>query len=183
LSGSLNPAYITMDSNKGVTATFTEIPPVNVFGKTTIGKTKNVLPVGYVVACRFQAPEDGIATLISAYIHGRYQNGLVKVMIYSDVDGAPGNLLFESEEITLSSIWDWHDFAVNCNIEGGGYYWFAVFASVEMEMRMDAGLKKQQATAWGWTYPNVPSTFNGVYGPKYAAKVSSIYVTYIPSAA
>jgi hypothetical protein len=169
-------------TNTATLTTTSAIQPA-VFGKTTIGATTNSVPVGYAFACRFQAPKNGTATLISAYIHGRYQSGRVEVMIYSDVNGAPGSLLFQSAEITLSSSWSWHNFTVNYNLEAGKYYWLAVFASVELQFRSDVGLTKQQAVAWGWTYPTVPSKFNANHGPSYASKADSIFITYTPSSA
>jgi hypothetical protein len=148
-----------------------------VFGKTTIGANQNGLPMEYVIACRFQAPENGIATQISAYVRG-YQSGSVKTAIYSDVNGAVGTLLFESSQINLQSTWSWHNFSANYHIQAEKFYWFAVFPSVQSEFRYDSGLTNQQAAAWGWSYPNVPSTFNGVYGPSYASNADSIYITY-----
>jgi hypothetical protein len=158
--------------------TTTTVTQSTVFGRTIIGANLNTVPVGYAVACKFQSPADGTATKISAYIRGKYQSGYVKAMIYSDVNGQIGILLFESSQITLQTAWAWHNFTVNYHIQSGGYYWFAIFASVESQFRYDAGQANQQAAAWGWSYPTVPQNFNGIYGPMYASNVDSSFVTY-----
>jgi hypothetical protein len=172
-------SYYTSTPTQWLTTT-SPIQPV-IFGKTTIGASTDTVPVGYVWAVRFQAPGDGRATRISAYIHGKYQSGLVKAMIYSDANGEIGSLLAESNEITLSTTWMWHNFTVNYNIQAGKYYWFAVYASVEAQYRYDTGLTNQEAYAWGWTYPTVPVNFDGVYGPGYMNKEPSVFVTYTPN--
>ena len=43
LIGTVNPEYLTMDSNKSVTVTFTEI-----YKKTTVGGTIGEIPLGFV---------------------------------------------------------------------------------------------------------------------------------------
>jgi hypothetical protein len=103
-------------------------------------------------------------------------------MIYSDANGQPGRLLFESGQIALSTNWAWYNFSVNCNIQSGQYYWFVIFSSVESQFTFDAGATNQQAAAWGWVFPNVPTNFNGIYGPIYANNADSIYITYSPQA-
>jgi hypothetical protein len=174
-----------VDSNWNSTVTQTLVTtattPTAVFGKTTVGANINTMPSWYAVACRVQAPTDGTATQISAYIKGKYQSGFVKTMIYADNNGVPGSLLLESSQITLLSSWTWHNFSVNYSIQAGKYYWFAIFASVESQFTHDAGQTNQQAAAWGWVYPNVPANFNGVHGPAYASNVDSIFITYTPN--
>jgi hypothetical protein len=162
---------------------FPPVPPSQsaVFGKKSVGASTDTVPVGYVFACRFPAPENGVATMISAYVKGRYQNGLVKVLIYSDVGGSIGSLLYESSQTTLLSTWAWHNFSISYSVQAGKYYWFTIFCSIESQYRYDAGLAKQQAVAWGWVFPSAPTNFNGVYGPSYSNKAVSIYVTYTPS--
>jgi hypothetical protein len=162
------------------TFTTTAAAQTAVFGKTSIGASPNTLPIGYVIACRFQAPANGTATQISAYIHGKYGAGQSEAMIYSDINGTPGSLLFESGQIALSTNWAWYNFSVNYKIQSGQYYWFAIFSSVEAQFTFDAGATKQQAAAWGWAFPSVPTNFNGIYGPIYANDADSIYVTYSP---
>jgi len=177
-SGSVNTT-VTMNGPVSVTASFTSSAPA-VFGKTTVGASTNTLPVGYVVACRFQAPTDGTATMVSAYVRARYQSGFAKIVVYSDNAGQAGNLLFESNQTSLSTGWAWQNFSINYKLQAGKYYWFTIFTSVESQFVYDAGETNQQAVAWGWSYPSVPAAFNGMYGPSYANRVASIYVTYTP---
>ena len=172
--------YGNWNSTNTQTLTTTKQTQPIPFGKTTIGLSTQTVPAGYVYADRLQAPGNGMATTISAYIKGKYQSGYVKALIYSDVGGAPGTLLYQSSQITLSTQWGWHNFTIDCNLQAGNYYWFTIFASVESQYKYDAGLTNQEAVAWGWTYPNVPTNFNGIYGPFYLNDAPSIYVTYIP---
>jgi hypothetical protein len=156
------------------------VQPTN-FGKTTIGASTTSVPVSYVVATRFQAPQSGTAVSVSSYIRGKYTTGLAKVLIYSDNNGAPGDLLYTSADITLLSSWAWHNFTVNYSLQAGTTYWFAVITSVESQLAYDTGSTNQLAVAWGWSYPNIPTKYNSIYGPSYANLAASTYVTYLPS--
>lgn len=180
---SSNYTYIGATSLSKWEYFFPRTPPAqsSTFGKKTIGGSTGTVPVGYVFSCRFQAPENGLATMISAYIKGRYQSGSVKALIYSDNKGTTGSLLYESNQITLRSTWAWHNFSIGgYQLQAGTYYWFAIFSSVESQYKYASGLAKQQAVAWGWVYPNALARFNGAYGPNYSSKVDSIYVAYTP---
>lgn len=67
------------------------------------------------------------------------------------------------------------------SVEAGKYYWFAIFASVDLQYAFDAGEPNQLAAAWGWVYPNNPVEFSGVYGPAYFDVEVSIYITHTPA--
>jgi flagellar hook assembly protein FlgD len=172
-----NDTESNWNSTQMQTLTTTVQAQSGVFGKTTMGPSLGGDPGGYVEACRFQAPANGTITRISAYIRGD-GSGLAKAMIYSDVSGKVGTLLFESGQITLSSSLSWHNFSANYQIQSGSYYWFAVFPSVAYQIGYDAGQTRQEAYAWGWTYPQVITDFSGKSGPLYEDVVLSIYVTY-----
>jgi hypothetical protein len=96
--------------------------------------------------------------------------GKMKVAIYTDSNGGPGNFLVGSNEITNpSSGWVTFTLTTSQPITSGTYYWLAVWANASYTPRGQAagGTARYITTTYG-TWPNV---LNGTKGP-YATKDS-----------
>jgi len=103
------------------------------FGVTTYSSVLTLNPMGYILAGRYNIPTNGrvIGLSSSFMVTGTPQ---ARMAIYSDNGGAPGTLLAQSANVTVTTTgwneFDTHDFPVTA-----GYYWLAITSTTGVAQR------------------------------------------------
>jgi aryl-phospho-beta-D-glucosidase BglC (GH1 family) len=149
------------------------------FGDTKVETQIDEMPTGWISAIKFTAPEDGTVSKLTYYCSG-VSVGKTKCFVYnSDSHGSPNQLIASSNEVGVTTVGMWRDYAVPpFDVVAGATYWLAFMGNVKLHTPIASG----EANQWSWTgsgalvYPNAPSSFVEGGFTNYKA---SIYVTYI----
>ncbi len=89
---------------------------------------------GYVDACRFQAPEDGVSTRLEILTWTSTKGSTFRLAIYDDEDGHPKNRLWEGTDVNYhGGEWCGED-VDTIHLLQDSFYWFAFKTSASEEM-------------------------------------------------
>lgn len=89
---------------------------------------------GYCDAMRFQAPEDGTSARLEILTWSSTKGSTLRMGVYADLSGNPGNLLWEGTDITyMGGEWCGEDVST-IELVAETYYWFAFKTSSSQEM-------------------------------------------------
>jgi hypothetical protein len=159
-------------ANAGITETF---------GKTDVGASQTNL-CQYFYGSRYQVSKDGVAQSISIRVsEANGEARTVKVAIYSDVGGAPGNLLASGTGTVPAGTDGWVTIALTTapNLSAGAYYWLVVDATASGKtLRFYYSTGSTNQAIYGTTslasFPINPCSYAG-----FKARAYSIYCTYL----
>jgi hypothetical protein len=171
LSGSTNPTTITMNSNKSVTATFSEVGTTGTVGITTVyGSTSTS---GYRRAMPFTMPEDGTITSVTMYHSGGSGS-----MILGVYDGAstPQNRLgvTASTAVSGSTGWQTINLTGSAFVSSGAAVWLAWVYQSNPGIRYQSGSPGRYQSSQTWS-GGMPDPFGSGSQTNY---LYSIYATY-----
>ncbi len=182
LSGITNPESIVMDTNKSITATFTETTgggTTGTIGITTVGdrdsthSTQRSMP--------FTMTENGILESITMHIAGG--TGDVQLGIYADNSGVPGNRLGQTAITSVQSTRGWQTVSLEnpVSVNNGDTIWLSWIFSNNPGIAYVSGTPgRYQADGSVWsTTGNIPSIHGSGAQSNYRY---SIYATYSTSA-
>lgn len=171
LGGSTNPETITMNSNKSVTATFTEISSTNdvghttVFGSTSTNGSRRAMP--------FTMPENGTITSISMYHTGG--SGDMILAVY-DGTSTPQNRIAITPTTTVSGSTGWQtiNLTTPVYVTSGTSIWLAWVYESNPGIRYQTGSPGRYQSADQWS-GGMPDPFGSGSQANYQY---SIYATY-----
>ena len=124
---------VTVTSSSGGTGTFGTISAAG----TSVGGS-----AGYIGATKYTLTQAGTVTQVSVYSPN---TGHVKVAIYSDNAGAPGNLVVANNAATTVTAGQWTTIAVTPTSLAAGTYWIAFNEDANSLRAYKAGATKQMA--------------------------------------
>ncbi len=176
LSGSTNPTTITMDSDKTVTANFSEVGNctetvgnTTVFGSTSTSTNRRAMP--------FTMPENGEICSVTIY-HAGGSGGLI-LGVY---DGAstPQNRLGVTPTTTINSSAGWQtiDLTSPAYVSGGSTVWLAWVFQSNPGIRYQTGSPGRFQSSQTWS-GGMPDPFGSGSQTSY---IYSIYANFTPSA-
>ncbi len=171
LSGTANPATITMTANKSVTATFTEAPTTGTVGSTTVYSTNSVN--GSRRAMPYTMPENGTITSISMYHTGG--SGSMILAVY-DGTSSPGNRIAVTTTTAVSSTTGWQTINLQTPVyvASGTTVWLAWVYEDNPGIRYQTGSPGRYQSTDQWS-GGMPTTFGSGSQTNY---LYSIYATY-----
>jgi uncharacterized repeat protein (TIGR02543 family) len=153
LSGTQNPATITMNSDKNVTATFSEITTsqtvgyTSVFSSTTTSANRRAMP--------FTMPEDGTISSVTMYHVGG--SGSMYLGVY-DGEGSPAVRLGVTAETPVSSSTSWQTINLTSPafVAGGTTVWLAWVYETNPGIAYQSGTpgRVDAGVAWSGGMPN-----------------------------
>jgi hypothetical protein len=171
LSGSTNPAAITMNSNKTVTANFSEVGTTGtvgnetVFGSTSVSANRRAMP--------FTMPENGEITSVTMY-HAGGSGGLI-LGVY-DGTSTPQNRLGVTDSTTINSGAGWQ--TINLQnpvfVSGGSTVWLAWVYQSNPGIAYQTGSPGRYQSSDTWS-GGMPDPFGSGSQSSY---LYSIYATY-----
>ncbi|UCH96662.1 MAG: PKD domain-containing protein, partial [Candidatus Aminicenantes bacterium] len=173
LSGSDNPATITMNSDKNVTATFTEtgIPDTVgntvVFSSSTTAANRRAMP--------FTMPENGTINSVTMYHTGG--SGDMILGVY-DGEGTPQNRLGVTAATPVSGSTGWQTINLtgSAYVSGGSTVWLAWVYENNPGIAYEDGSPGRVDAGVGWS-GGMPDPFGSASQANY---IYSIYATYTP---
>jgi uncharacterized repeat protein (TIGR02543 family) len=171
LSGSTNPTTITMNSNKSVTATFSEVGTTGTVGNTTVfGSTSTS---AYRRAMPFTMPEDGTITSVTMYHTGG--SGSMILAVY-DGEGTPQNRLAVTATTAVNGSTDWQTINLTSSafVAGGSTVWLAWVYESNPGIRYQTGSPGRYQSGDTWS-GGMPDPFGSGSQADY---LYSIYATY-----
>jgi len=171
LSGSTNPTTITMNSNKSVTATFSEIGTTGtvgittVYGSTSTANNRRAMP--------FTMPENGEITSVTMYHTGG--SGSMILGVY-DGASAPQNRLALTATTAVSGSTGWQTINLTGSafISGGSTVWLAWVYESNPGIRYQTGSPGRYQSTQTWS-GGMPDPFGSGSQTNY---LYSIYATY-----
>ncbi|NIM13446.1 MAG: PKD domain-containing protein [Candidatus Aminicenantes bacterium] len=175
LSGSANPTTITMNSDKNVTANFSEIGTctetvgnTTVFGSTSVSANRRAMP--------FTMPENGNICSVTIY-HAGGSGGLI-LGVY-DGEGAPQNRLGVTNATTINSSAGWQTINLTspAYVAGGSTVWLAWVFQSNPGIRYQTGSPGRFQSSDTWS-GGMPDPFGS---GSQASYLYSIYATYAPA--
>jgi uncharacterized repeat protein (TIGR02543 family) len=171
LSGSTNPTTITMNSNKSVTATFSEVGTTGTVGITDVyGSTSTS---NYRRAMPFTMPENGTITSVTMYHTGGSGS-----MILGVYDGAstPQNRLGVTPTTAISGSTGWQTINLTGSafVSGGSTVWLAWVYESNPGIRYQTGSPGRYQSTQSWS-GGMPDPFGSGSQSSY---LYSIYATY-----
>jgi uncharacterized repeat protein (TIGR02543 family) len=171
LSGSTNPTTITMNSDKTVTATFTEIGTTGEVGNTTVFGSTSVST--YRRAMPFTMPENGTITSVTMYHTGG--SGDMILAVY-DGEGTPQNLLAKSATTAVSGSTGWQTINLTSSayVSGGSTVWLAWVYEDNPGIRYQTGSPGRYQSTQQWS-GGMPDPFGS---GSQSSFLYSIYATY-----
>jgi len=134
---------------------------------------------GYVDACRFQAPEDGVSTRLEILTWTSSQGSTFRLAIYDDENARPKNKLWEGTDITYrGGTWCGEDVST-IQLTAGNYLWFAFKTSASEEMCYvpDGPLNSHEwksGQAYSDTFPNPWGNYSGRNSSRYTMRLHYI---------
>ncbi len=173
LTGSTNPAVITMDADKSVTATFTTdsqqatVGFTQQFGQSTTTANRRSMP--------FTMPENGSITSISMYHTG---GGGDMILAVYDGEGAPANRIAVTAATAVAANDGWQTINVTnpvC-VEGGTTVWLTWVYETNPGILFQAGSPGRYDAGEGWS-GGMPASFGSGSQADYEY---SIYASYTP---
>ncbi len=174
LSGTANPATITMNSDKTVTANFSETGPctetvgfTTVFGSTSTSANRRALP--------FTMPENGNICSVTIY-HAGGSGGLI-LGVY-DGEGTPQNRLGVTPTTTINSSAGWQTIELSspAYVAGGSTVWLAWVFQDNPGIRYQTGSPGRYQSTQTWS-GGMPDPFGSGSQANY---IYSIYATFTP---
>lgn len=145
---------------------------MSTFGNTTVEtQGTDTMPVGWMSAVKFTAPENGTVTKIDYYCKAE-TTGKSICFIYNDATKA---LLGTSEEIKVDQTAMWRGYILTAKIVAGTVYLLAFMGNVLLYTPYADGTTTQWLASGNLIYPNAPNPFKVDYQGNYKA---SIYATY-----
>jgi vibriolysin len=175
LTGTANPATITMDADKNVTANFSEIGTctetvgnTTVFGSTSTSTYRRAMP--------FTMPENGNICSVTMY-HAGGSGGLI-LGVYDGM-GAPQNRLGVTPTTTINSSAGWQTINLTspAYVAGGSTVWLAWVYQSNPGIRYQTGSPGRFQSSQGWS-GGMPDPFGSGSQTSY---IYSIYATYAPA--
>lgn len=147
------------------------------FGYTSEGASKlNTWHEGTNVVCRFQAPETGEVTDISAYVD--VVGSQIELSIYSDDAGSP-DALVEYKAYSPSSGTKWvTQSGFTASVTQNEYYWLGFGGAYDVGFYYDSGVTDQGADNGAYGLHQNPYVVDAWYAYKF-----SIYANYTASGA
>lgn len=125
------------------TVTVTGGTNTGTFGTTSAaGATSGGGLANYIVATKYTLSQAGVVTSVSIY---SVKSANVKVAIYADNSGAPGNLLVANNAPTAVSANQWKTISIASTSLAAGTYWIAFNEDVNSIRVMKAGGTRQAA--------------------------------------
>jgi uncharacterized repeat protein (TIGR02543 family) len=171
LSGSTNPTTITMNSNKSVTATFSEVGTTGTVGITTVYGSSSTS--NYRRAMPFTMPEDGTITSVTMYHTGGSGS-----MILGVYDGAstPQNRLAVTASTAVSGSTGWQTINLTGSafVSSGSTVWLAWVYESNPGIRYQTGSPGRYQSSQTWS-GGMPDPFGSGSQANY---LYSIYATY-----
>jgi uncharacterized repeat protein (TIGR02543 family) len=174
LTGSTNPDTITMNSNKTVTATFTEVGTTANVGIETVGSLTTT--TANRRAMPFTMPENGTITSVTMYHIGGSGNMILGVY---DGEGAPGNRIGVTATTPVSGSTGWQTINLQTpvNVNGGTTIHLAWVYESNPGIAYVSGSPGRWDAGVGWS-GGMPATFGSATQASY---LYSIYATYTPT--
>ena len=179
LSGSQNPANITMNSNKSVTANFSQISSggdnvgyddQSIFDRVTTAATRRAQPV--------TMPENGIINTVSMYHDGG--SGDMILAVYEG-DSEPTNLLSKTAVTAVNGSAGWQTINLSSSIyvSGNKKIWLAWVYENNPGIHYTAGTPGRAASTDTWS-GGMPGTFGSSSASDW---YYAIYASYTPGSA
>jgi hypothetical protein len=172
-------SFLTIAGVMGATATTTT------FGNTNADTVTAQMGFGQINLCRFQATTTGTITALNLYCKQdpaspRY--AMVRPVVYSDNNGAPGSLLGIGTNVQLPTSFNWVQLqGLSVSEKSGTYYWIGQWitnnALIRYAVNKATTSTNEMAYSY-WNYNNAPSTFRPT---GYANWMASVYATVISS--
>jgi PKD repeat protein len=173
LSGSDNPETITMNTDKTVSAAFTEVGGTETVGYTSVFGSSTT--AAYRRASPYTMPETGTLSSITIYHNGG--SGDMILGIY-DGSGAPANRIAVTDTTAVNSSGGWQtvDLTSTAVAAGGSTVWLAWVFESNPGIRYRSGSPGRYDAGVGWS-GGMPATFGSGTQGSYEY---SIYATYTP---
>ncbi len=173
LSGSTNPTTITMNSNKNVTATFSEISTTQTVGNTTVFSSNTTSANRR--AMPFTMPEDGTISSVSMYHTGG--SGSMILGVY-DGEGSPADRLGVTSTTTVSGSTGWQTINLQSPafVAGGTTVWLAWVYESNPGIAYESGSPGRVDAGEAWS-GGMPAPYGSGSQSNY---LYSIYATYTP---
>jgi hypothetical protein len=146
------------------------------FGYPVVGGSSSSYTTHDIIMIdKYTTPNDmGNITNISMY--GFPTGGDMKFVVYSDSEGTPLSLIYESEELTgVPSSWQWQNISCNFELSQNTAYWFGYFAKGGHWIKYDDAGSVPTRYSIIPEYPSTPSTFESSGSN---TKPHSIYMNY-----
>jgi gingipain R len=171
LTGSTNPTTITMNSNKTVTATFSEVGPTGTVGITDVYGSNSTS--NYRRAMPFTMPENGTITSVTMYHTGG--SGSMIMGVY-DGSSTPQNRLAVTPTTAVSGSTGWQTINLtgSAYVPGGSTVWLAWVYESNPGIRYQTGSPGRYQSSQSWS-GGMPDPFGSGSQTNY---VYSIYATY-----
>jgi uncharacterized repeat protein (TIGR02543 family) len=171
LSGSTNPTTITMNANKSVTATFSEVSSTGTVGNTTVFGSTSVN--GSRRAMPFTMPEDGAITSVSMYHTGG--SGSMILAVY-DGSSTPQNRIAITATTAVSGSTGWQTINLSSSVfvQSGATVWLAWVYESNPGIRYQTGSPGRYQSSSSWS-GGMPDPFGSGSQSSY---LYSIYATY-----
>jgi uncharacterized repeat protein (TIGR02543 family) len=176
LTGSTNPATITMDANKTVTANFSEVTGTSTVGNTTVFGTSTT--TANRRAMPFTMPENGTISSVAMYHTGGSGNMILGV--YDGTSSAPNNRLGVTASTAVSGSTGWQTINLTspCFVASGSTVWLAWVYQSNPGIYYETGSPGRAHSDDGWS-GGMPDPFGSSTQSSY---IYSIYADYTPSA-
>jgi len=176
LSGSTNPTTITMNANKSVTATFSEVGTAQIVGNTDVYGSSTT--VANRRAVPYTMPENGSITSITMYHTGG--GGSMLLGVY-DGEGSPANRLGITPATAVGSSTGWQtvNLVSPAFVPGGSTVWLAWVYESNPGIRFETGSPGRVESSSLWS-GGMPGTFGSSSQANY---IYSIYADYTPGGA
>jgi uncharacterized repeat protein (TIGR02543 family) len=175
LSGTQNPTTITMDSDKTVTVTFTEVGTTGTVGHTTVFSLSTT--TANRRAMPFTMPENGTINSVTMYHTGGSGNMILGVY---DGSGLPANRLGVTAATAVSGSTGWQTINLTSPafVASGATVWLAWVYQSNPGIYYESGSPGRADAGVGWS-GGMPDPFGSSTQSNY---IYSIYATYTPSA-
>jgi len=180
LSGSTNPATLTMSANRSVTAGFAAINNGGTTtnpGTKTVGNTSVLTGVATAMnrrAVPYTMPEAGQLQSLSIYHNAG--SGQMLLGVYSDSSGLPGSRLAVTNAVNVNGSEGWQTVTLQSpvSVSAGQRVWLAWVLQNAVGIRATAGTPGRAEASATWS-GGMPTAFGSATTGGY---VYSIYATY-----
>jgi hypothetical protein len=172
LTGSTNPATITVNSNMTITANFSEVGTTGTVGITTVYSSTSTS--AYRRAMPFTMPENGTITSVSMYHTGGSGNMILAV--YDGTSSAPSARLAVTASTAISGSTGWQTINLTSPVavSGGSTVWLAWVYQTNPGIRYSTGSPGRYQSSQTWS-GGMPDPFGSGSQTSY---LYSIYATY-----
>jgi hypothetical protein len=151
-----NPTSVPYPTNVPTSAPTSTPTPGNTFG---LNSGDSVYDSSYFNAQRFQnTVGNGTLTKLEILVNDSAPTGNVRLGVYSDNNGAPGNLLLDAGSTPLSNGWVGIS-GLNLPVAKGAYYWLAFLNQNPTGISYQSGMSAGSHIDYGYTYGALPASF------------------------